>query len=148
LRDAWGGLKLAEIIPFPTEIDAPFRVLVVDDEPAIRGVLCEFLQECGLAPVAVENADQALAVLDDSEPVDLVFSDVRMPGNMDGYGLARWVLKHRPQLPVILATGDLGAINAAGVGLSGVETFAKPYDFDMAVRKIRDTILHRQARRA
>jgi len=121
-------------------------VLVVDDEPAIRGVLCEFLQECGLAPIAVENADQALAVLDDPEPVDLVFSDVRMPGSMDGYGLARWILKHRPQLPVILATGDPGTINAAG--LSGVETFAKPYDFDMAVRKIRDTILHRQARRA
>ena len=138
---------MAEIIPFPTETDAPFRVLVVDDEPAIRGVLCEFLQECGLAPIAVENADQALAVLDDPEPVDLVFSDVRMPGSMDGYGLARWILKHRPQLPVILATGDLGTLNAA-TGLSGVETFAKPYDFDMAVRKIRDTILRRQIRRA
>ena len=138
---------MVEIISFPIETDAPYRVLVVDDEPAIRGVLCEFLQEFGFAPVAVENADQALAVLDDPEPVDLVFSDVRMPGSLDGYGLARWILKHRPQLPVILATGDLGAINAAA-GLSGVETFAKPYDFDMAVRKIRDTILHRQARRA
>jgi CheY-like chemotaxis protein len=140
-----GGAKVAEIIPFPVDSGALYRVLVVDDEPAIRGVLCEFLRECGLTPVAVENADQALAVLDEAEPVDLVFSDVRMPGSMDGYGLARWILENRPQLPVILATGDLGNANA-DAGLSGVETFAKPYDFDMAVRKIRDTILRRRMR--
>jgi DNA-binding NtrC family response regulator len=136
---------VAEIIPFPAETAACFRVLVVDDEPVIRGVLCEFLRDCGLMPVAVENADQALAVLDDCEPVDLVFSDIHMPGAMDGFALARWVLLHRPQVPVILATGDIARANAVAVaGLAGVETFAKPYDFDMAVRKIRDTIQHRQ----
>ena len=54
-------------------------------------------------------------------------------------------MRIRPNLPVILVTGDLGKANAAA-GLSGVETFAKPYDFDAAVKKIRDTIQRRQQR--
>ena len=51
----------------------------------------------------------------------------------------RWILENRPALPVILVSGDLGKANAAA-GLTGVETFAKPYDFDAAVRKIRATL--------
>ena len=45
--------------------------------------------------------------------IDLVFSDIRMPGALDGYGLARWIMENRPDLPIILATGDLGKQNAA-----------------------------------
>ncbi len=120
-------------------------MLVVDDEPAIRGVLCEFLRECGLNPLAAENADQAAALIESGQQIDLVFSDVRMPGQMDGCALARWIMEKRPEIPVILATGDLGKANAAA-GLSGVETFAKPYDFDAAVKKIRDTIFRRKQR--
>jgi len=117
---------------------------VVDDEPAIRGVLCEFLSECGLHPLAAEDAAHAIAIIEQGAGVDLVFSDVRMPGAMDGCGLARWILEHKPELPVILATGDLGKANAAA-GLTGIETFAKPYDFDAAVRKIRATIACRKS---
>ena len=129
--------SMAEIVPFPAE--QRHTVLVVDDEPAIRGVVCEFLKDSGLNPVAVENADQAVALIRQGMSIDLVFSDVRMPGKLDGFGLARWILENRPELPVILVTGDLGKANAAA-GLSGVETFAKPYDFDAAVKKIRATI--------
>jgi DNA-binding NtrC family response regulator len=136
---------VSNVVPFPADYSQPYTVLVVDDEPAIRGVLCEFLKECGLNPLAVENADQAAALIKSGTAVDLVFSDVRMPGVMDGCDLARWILANRPDLPVILATGDLGKANAAA-GLSGIETFAKPYDFDAAVKKIRDTIHFRKHR--
>ena len=134
---------MAEIVPFPAESTPSHTVLVVDDEPAIRGVVCEFLKVCGLTPNAAVNAVCAIALIEQGTAIDLVFSDVRMPGSMDGYGLARWILENHPDLPVILATGDLGKANAAA-GLSGVETFAKPYDFDAAVKKIRDTIHRRQ----
>jgi DNA-binding NtrC family response regulator len=50
-------------------------VLVVDDEPAIRGVLCEFLSECGLHPLAAEDAAQAIAIIEQGAGVDLVFSE-------------------------------------------------------------------------
>ncbi len=136
---------MAEVIPFPLEYNQQHTVLVVDDEPAIRGVLCEFLRDCGLNPVSAENSDQAVEIIKARTDIDLVFSDVRMPGRLDGCGLARWILENRPELPVILATGDLGKANAAA-GLSGIETFAKPYDFDAAVKKIRDTIMARKRR--
>ena len=55
------------------------------------------------------------------------------------FSLARWILENKPELPVILATGNLGKANAVA-GPSGIETFAKPYDFDAAIKKIRDTI--------
>ena len=136
---------MAEVIPFPVDYHQRYTVLVVDDEPAIRGVLCEFLSEFGLNPLSAENADQAMEIIKNRADLDLVFSDVRMPGHMDGCGLARWILENRPALPVILATGDLGKANAAA-GLTGIETFAKPYDFDAAVKKIRDTIFFRKQR--
>jgi DNA-binding NtrC family response regulator len=136
---------MADVVPFPIEYSQRYTVLVVDDEPAIRSVLCEFLAECGLNSLSAENADQAVAIIGSGKCVDLVFSDVRMPGRLDGCALARWILENKPELPVILATGDLGKANAAA-GLSGVETFAKPYDFDAAVKKIRDTIFFRKQR--
>lgn len=132
-------VTVAEILPFPVETAQRHTVLVVDDEPAIRGIVCEFLKDSGFDPIGVESADRAIALISQGTQVSLVFSDVRMPGERDGYGLARWILEHRPDIPVILATGDLGKANAAA-GLTGVETFAKPYDFDAAVKKIRDTI--------
>ena len=86
-----------------------------------------------------------MEIIKNRADLDLVFSDVRMPGQMDGCGLAGWILENRPELPVILATGDLGKANAAA-GLTGIETFAKPYDFDAAVKKLRDTIFRRKQR--
>ncbi len=131
---------MAEILPFPADHGPRFTVLVVDDEPAIRGMLCEFLEEYGHNPIAVENADQAMPLICGGAEIDLVFSDVRMPGTMDGCALARWILENRPDLPVILTTGDLGQADATD--LSGVEIFPKPYAFDAAVRKIRDAIVN------
>lgn len=116
---------MAEVVPFPVEYSQRYTVPVVDDEPAIRGVLCEFLADCGLNSLTTGNADEAVAIIGSGESVDLVLSDVRMPGAMDGCDLARWILANRPELPVILATGDLAKANAAA-GLTGIETFAKP----------------------
>ena len=129
--------EMAEILPFPISGGQRPTVLVVDDEPAIRGVLCEFLKECGYHPLSAESADQALALIQQGG-VDLVFSDVRMPGGMDGCALARWILANKPDLPVILTTGHLGQADTGG--LAGIEMFAKPYDFEAAVRKIHGTI--------
>ena len=147
LFPGWLLTVMAEFLAFPDANDPRFTVLVVDDEPAIRGVLCEFLRECGLQSLGAENADQALTLIRGGSAIDLVFSDVRMPGAMDGLGLARWILENKPELPVILTTGDLGTANTdTGTGLSGVEIFAKPYDFDAAVKKIRSTIMRGKAR--
>jgi DNA-binding NtrC family response regulator len=126
---------VADIIAFPQDDQRKHTVLIVDDEPAIRGFLYDYLSECGFNPLAVESADDAIKLLENGYAIDLVFSDVRMPGTMDGYGLARWVMTNRPGLPVLLASGDLGKTNAVRE-LVGAEILPKPYDFDLVVRKM------------
>jgi DNA-binding NtrC family response regulator len=126
---------VADIIAFPQDDQRKHTVLIVDDEPAIRGFLYDYLSECGFNPLAVESADEAIKLLEKGYAIDLVFSDVRMPGTMDGYGLARWVMTNRPGLPVLLASGDLGKTNAVRE-LVGAEILPKPYDFDLVVRKM------------
>jgi DNA-binding NtrC family response regulator len=121
--------------------------LVVDDEAVIRGVFSEFLKDSGYQTISVASADEAVRLLSSGLAVDLIFSDVRMPGKLDGFGLARWVMENRSPLPVILVSGDIGKANAA-VELCGAEIFPKPYDFDSAVRKIRDALARSRPRRA
>jgi len=123
------------IVTFPREVGPRHTVLIVDDEPAIRGFLYDYLSECGFNPLAVESGDAAVRLLEKDNSIDLVFSDVRMPGTLDGFGLARWVMEHRPGLPIILASGDLGKINATRE-LVGAEILPKPYDFDVVVRRM------------
>lgn len=126
---------MAEIIAFPQEDQKRYTVLIVDDEPAIRGFLYDYLSECGFNPLTVESGDEAVRVLETNGAIDLVFSDVRMPGSIDGFDLARWVIAHKPGLPILLTSGDLGKINASRE-LVGIEILPKPYDFDVVVRKI------------
>ena len=128
-------IVVAEIIAFPQEDQKRPTVLIVDDEPAIRGFLYDYLSECGFNPLTVESGDEAVRVLENNSAVDLVFSDVRMPGSMDGFDLARWVIAHKPSLPILLTSGDLGKIDASRE-LVGIEILPKPYDFDVVVRKI------------
>lgn len=86
----------------------PPLVLVVDDEPLVRFVAVELLIEEGFRVVEAGNVREALVLLEaDDVPVDLVFSDIQMPGGLDGCDLARWVYDNRPGLPVILASGQI-----------------------------------------
>jgi DNA-binding response OmpR family regulator len=125
---------MAEIIAFPRE-DRRHTVLIVDDEPAIRGFLYDYLSESGFHALTVASGDEAALLLQSGTAIDLVFSDVQMPGILDGYGLARWVMAHRPGLPVLLASGELGKANAAHE-LCGAEILPKPYDFRLVVKRM------------
>ena len=132
---------MADIIAFPRDDKRVHTVLIVDDEPAIRGFLYDYLSQCGFNPLTVASGDEAVALLEKNSTIDLVFSDVRMPGTLDGFGLARWVMEHRPGLPVLLASGDLGKVNATRELVA--EIVAKPYDFDVVVRKMHAALDHR-----
>jgi DNA-binding NtrC family response regulator len=125
---------MAEIIAFPCE-DHRHTVLIVDDEPAIRGFLYDYLNESGFHALTVASGDEAARLLQSGVMIDIVFSDVQMPGTLDGYGLARWVMAHRPGLPVLLASGELGKANAVHE-LCGAEILPKPYDFQLVVKRM------------
>ena len=79
-------------------------ILVAEDEAGIREIVAEFLSDSGFKVVEAPNAEAALELIQ-SRPVDLVFSDVNMPGAMQGDTLADWLSTHRPTLPVILTSG-------------------------------------------
>ncbi len=79
------------------------RILVVDDEPAVRDLTVEFLRRSGYKPHGVPTARHALDLLDE-EPFDLVVSDVVMP-EMTGVELLYALRLRQPDLPVILMTG-------------------------------------------
>src|SRR4051812_37334737 len=97
-----------------------FTVLLVEDEALIRMSLADFLEDRGFEVIETATAAEAIEVLRTSiERIDLVFSDVRMPGEMDGFGLAAWLQVNHQGLPVILTSGDIGQANVARKVFSG-----------------------------
>jgi DNA-binding NtrC family response regulator len=98
--------------------------------------LATHLKDKGFTVREARCAAHAIAVLKEPGcPVDLVFSDVGMPGEMDGIGLSRWIFENRPNIPVILASGSVGQL-AILENLCIAGTMTKPYDFDAAAKKI------------
>lgn len=85
----------------------PPRVLLVEDEVLIRALMAEALRDAGCVVIEAARADEALSYVSAGAELDLVFSDVRMPGDLDGLELARILGSLRPSLPVILTSGHL-----------------------------------------
>jgi C4-dicarboxylate-specific signal transduction histidine kinase len=104
------------------------RVLVVDDEPSIREVQRRLLQRANIDVVLASSGADARDLLL-NETVDLVVSDVRMPGELDGYGLLAWLERERPQLArsAILATGDIAGPSPNKVPLPPERILRKPF---------------------
>lgn len=80
-------------------------ILVVEDDPAVRAVASGMLRDLGYQVREADTAPAALDSIDRDGPVDLVFSDVIMPGGMNGVELARELARRRPDLPVLLTSG-------------------------------------------
>jgi CheY-like chemotaxis protein len=84
-------------------------VLIVEDEPLLRSMAVEFLSEAGLNTFEAENASEALELLEHRAPeVAVLFTDVRMPGSMDGLELARVAHTSWPWIRVIVTSGAFG----------------------------------------
>jgi|SRR5262245_552248 len=126
---------------FPNPKDRTPAILVVEDELLIRFVISDYLQHCGFRVHVAGSAAEAIEILESADhPIDLVFSDVAMPGELDGFGLAQWVRDKRPGLPVILTSGDAKKSAAAKELCENEPFFAKPYDAEQVVNKIRAAI--------
>lgn len=87
----------------PERLCAP-AILVVDDEPEVRAVVAEFLEDFGYRVLLADSAGQALALLRDTPSIELLLTDIRMP-EMSGIELANVATKTYPRLKVILMSG-------------------------------------------
>jgi DNA-binding NtrC family response regulator len=110
-------------------------VLVVDDSADVAEVTSSLFEHLGYDTVYQDSADAALKLLADGTKVDLVFSDIVMPGTIDGVGLASEIRSRYPRLPVILTTGYSDAAQAAP---SDLKILRKPFDTDALRSFIRD----------
>lgn len=120
--------------------DRANTILVVEDDYLIRVDIAAYLRDCGFVVIEAGTAAEAVAVLESDLVVDLVFSDIQMPGVMDGVGLAAWVREHLPGVRVILTSGVVHASEVAS-GLCDEGPIPKPYDH----RRLADRIRHHLA---
>jgi CheY-like chemotaxis protein len=102
------------------------RVLLVEDEFLISEWVAQSLSEQGFAVQAVGNAADALRALS-SEPVDILFTDINLPGGMDGAALARRAREMQPSLPVVYASARSNMLNPAD-RVPGSSFVPKPYE--------------------
>ena len=80
-------------------------VLVVEDEPLILDMISQELAEQGFAVLEAETGEAALSIIESGQTVDVLFTDMRLPGELDGWQLAATAREAKPELPVIYATG-------------------------------------------
>jgi CheY-like chemotaxis protein len=113
--------------------------LLVEDNIVVRLAFAD--RENGFAVIKAGTALEAVDVLETEDvSVDLVFSDIAMPGQMDGFGLLQWIKSNRPGLPVLL-TSAIAKRKGTAVRLFAHETVVdKPYDYDEAQASIRAMI--------
>jgi PAS domain S-box-containing protein len=119
-----------------TQLSQRPTVLIVDDSADVAEVTSSLFEHIGYNTVYQDSADAALKLLADGTKVDLVFSDIVMPGTIDGVGLAGEIRSRYPTLPVLLTTGYSDAAQAAP---SGLKILRKPFDTDALKIFIQDT---------
>ena len=85
----------------------PINVLVVEDEMVLRMRAVDIVEDAGFTAVEAVNADEALSILETRSDIDLLFSDIQMPGSMDGLKLAHAVHERWPSIKIILVSGQV-----------------------------------------
>ncbi|MEP6884239.1 MAG: response regulator [Gammaproteobacteria bacterium] len=113
-------------------------VLVVEDEDLVRILVLEYLKDAGFEVIEAIHVAHALAVIHEAERLDAVFTDIHMPGEMDGHALAGWLQQHWPNVPVLLTSG----VDKPTVGSSGKHRrfIPKPYALPDVERHIRELL--------
>lgn len=115
----------ASVPPLPIAGANGRIVLVVEDDALVMETTSATLQELGYRTLQAETADAALAMLESGTAVDIMFSDISMPGPMNGTGLAAAARQMRPGLPVLLTSGN--AMSSDDGRPSDVPVLSKPY---------------------
>jgi CheY-like chemotaxis protein len=106
---------------------AQLPVLVVEDEAVIRLGLSLAIEAAGVEVHEAASAEEAIALLQSGLMVAAVVTDLRVPGRMDGRGLVAWIREHRPDIPIIVASGYPSDLDG-GPALEVSAVISKPYD--------------------
>jgi len=121
-------------------IEGSETILVVEDEPRVRRVTLRDLQKLGYRTLEAENGEMAKAIIDSVEHIDLVFSDVLMPGITDGQMLGVWIKKNHPNVGVILTSGFTKRKTETEEEGTNFPLIRKPYTIEALSKQIRETM--------
>ncbi|MCM2454826.1 response regulator [Rhizobium sp. CG4] len=109
-------------------------VLVVEDEPLLLMAAVDLVEEAGFEAVEARNADEAIEILNAREDIRIVFTDIDMPGSMDGMKLAAMVRDRWPPVEIIIVSGHR---KVADDDLPARSVFfSKPYDVDRVTAQL------------
>ncbi|MBD9481508.1 PAS domain-containing protein [Pseudomonas sp. PDM14] len=113
-------------------------ILVVEDDEAVRSTTVELLQQLGYAVLVAGNGDAALEILQSGAQVDLVFTDVVMPGQVKSIDLAIWARQQKPPIPVLFTSGHTRDIISRDNELDAdTHLLSKPYSPDALTAMVR-----------
>ena len=112
----------------------PLRALIVEDHAPLRELLARTLASAGLLVTVADSADEAMRVLGQGEPIDVLLSDIRMPGCLDGLELCRWVQRRYPTVNILLQT----AYSQSGTG--SFHYIQKPFSPEELIEALRGNL--------
>jgi two-component system, response regulator PdtaR len=113
--------------------DQPKTVLIAEDELLVRMVAVEIFEDAGFEVIEADRAEQALAALKSrAADIDLLFTDINMPGRLDGLDLARHVSEAWPDIALLITSGRRPPLTRP----IGSRFLAKPYASDQVVAQV------------
>jgi two-component system, response regulator PdtaR len=86
--------------------NSPHAVLVVEDDPLLRMHAVDIVEDAGFTAIEAENADEAIAILEKRSDITVLFTDIQMPGSMDGLKLAHAVRDRWPPVKIVVVSGQ------------------------------------------
>jgi CheY-like chemotaxis protein len=125
---------------FPDHSAVPAVVLIVEDEMLLRMRAVDMVEDAGFTSVEAVDADQAVAILESRSDIALLFTDIQMPGSMDGIKLAHAVHERWPPIKIILVSGQLKLATIAIPADS--RFFGKPLEAGEMIDEMQNMIGH------
>jgi CheY-like chemotaxis protein len=120
--------------------NVPAVVLVVEDEMLLRMRAVDMVEDAGYTSVEAVDADEAMAILESRSDIALLFTDIQMPGSMDGLKLAQMVHNRWSLVKIILVSGQL---KLTDIDLPlGSRFFGKPLEAEVMITQMRNMIGH------
>ncbi len=130
------GLRRVQSPPINSTGTTPVIVLIVEDDELVRELGVELLSDAGFQVLEATNGEEALSLLESNPNVRVLFTDINMPGPLDGITLASVAALQWPHLAIIIGSGNV--LPRSGGLPRGMVFIRKPYDPDSVIRLIRE----------
>ena len=118
----------------------PYAVLIVEDEAILRLHAVDLIQEAGFSAIEAKNADEAIAILESRTDISLLFTDIHMPGSMDGLKLAHAVRNRWPPIKIVVVSGHV-QVDQNDLPADS-RFFGKPFQADKMIAELRAMVTH------